>query len=104
MNRLNISTWSLVALGAAGAWAVMGVLAEAHRRKTAKLSIAQDVQEWENEGGSVPATGTASNRAVPMKPNAFMQAVERWSMRGIKKEFAQSQTDSRASGVACFEP
>lgn len=61
MNRLNRSTWSLVALGAAGAWALVGVLAEAHRRKLEKISIAEDVQEWENEGGSAPATGRPSN-------------------------------------------
>ena len=60
MHKLNISTWSLVALGAAGAWALVGMLAEARRRQTEKRCIAQDVQEWENEGGSVPATGTAS--------------------------------------------
>jgi len=54
MSQLNRSAWSLVALGAASAWVLVGMLAEAHRRKTVKLMIAQDLQEWENEGGAPP--------------------------------------------------
>ena len=55
MSQLNRSAWSLVALGAASAWVLVGMLAQAHRRKTVKLMIAQDLQEWENEGGAPPA-------------------------------------------------
>ena len=37
---------------AAGAWAVVGAVADPHRRDRAKKQAALEVQEWENEGGA----------------------------------------------------
>lgn len=48
----NKSKWSFGIIAAAGAWAIVDTLAYAHRRKRAKKEIAQEVQEWENEGGA----------------------------------------------------
>jgi hypothetical protein len=53
----NKSQWSLGILAAAGAWAVVGSLAGAQRRKRAKKETAIELQEWENEGGA-PALPT----------------------------------------------
>lgn len=48
----NISKWSIGIAAAAGAWAIVDALAYAQRRKRAKKEIADEVQEWENEGGA----------------------------------------------------
>ena len=58
----NKSKWSFGILATAGAWAIVDTLAYAHRRKRAKKEIAQEVQEWENEGGApqTVATGPGS--------------------------------------------
>ena len=52
MIKWNKSNWSLCVLAAASAWAIVGVLSDAHRRKRAKVEVAHEVQEWENEGGA----------------------------------------------------
>lgn len=54
----NKSKWSIGIMAAAGVWAIVDVLADAHRRKRAKKEITQEVQEWENEGGA-PQPGAA---------------------------------------------
>jgi hypothetical protein len=58
MSTWKKSQWSLALLIGAGAWAVVDVLADTYRRKRAKTEAASDVQEWENEGGALPATET----------------------------------------------
>ncbi len=58
MSMWKKSQWSLALLLGAGAWAVVDVLADAYRRKRVKTEAASDVQEWENEGGALPATET----------------------------------------------
>lgn len=61
MNKWNKSRWSLYLFAAAGLWAVVEGVAEMYRRKSAKLAIAADVQEWENEGGApLPAKSARS--------------------------------------------
>ena len=54
----NKSKWSFGILLAAGAWAIVDVLAAEHRRKQAKKEIAHEMQEWENEGGSPQSAAT----------------------------------------------
>ena len=54
----NKSKWSFGILLAAGAWAIVDVLAAEHRRKHAKREIAHEVQEWENEGGGPQSAAT----------------------------------------------
>lgn len=52
------SPWSLGLLVGAGAWAIVEMLANTHRRKRARIETANDLQEWENEGGAPPPAVT----------------------------------------------
>ena len=52
MNMGTKSQWSLGLLVATGAWAIVDVLADAHRRKRAKQDTVSELQKWEDEGGA----------------------------------------------------
>ncbi len=48
----NKPMWSLGILAATVGWAVVTVLADAQRRKHNAKEVAQQVHEWESEGGA----------------------------------------------------
>lgn len=48
----NKPVWSLGILAATVGWAIVNLLADAHRRKHAEKEVTQQVEEWESEGGA----------------------------------------------------
>lgn len=58
MSMWKKSQWSLGLLLGAGAWAIVDMLADAHRRQRAKTEAANEIHEWENEGGAPPLAVT----------------------------------------------
>ncbi len=57
----NKFQWTIIIMVAAGAWAVVGAVADPHRRERAKKQAALEVQEWENEGGAAPTQAPVSS-------------------------------------------